>query len=83
MLRPSPNHGTQRLPNDDDDNDDDKITFPNKSLNQVSNFGNIIVICIVAVVVRSFISLINSLWCSAKAWVTGTTGTSSGVPATH
>ena len=33
MLRPSPNHGTQRLPNDDDDDDDlnriehtDKIT---------------------------------------------------------
>ena len=24
MLRPSPNHGTQRLPNDDDD-DDDKL----------------------------------------------------------
>ena len=23
MLRPSPNHGTQRLPNDDDDGDDD------------------------------------------------------------
>ena len=23
MLRPSPNHGTQRLPNDDDDDDDD------------------------------------------------------------
>ena len=22
MLRPSPNHGTQRLPNDDDDDDD-------------------------------------------------------------
>ena len=21
MLRPSPNHGTQRLPNDDDDNE--------------------------------------------------------------
>ena len=25
MLRPSPNHGTQRLPNDDDDDDDKKI----------------------------------------------------------
>ena len=24
MLRPSPNHGTQRLPNDDDDDDDDE-----------------------------------------------------------
>ena len=24
MLRPSPNHGTQRLPNDDDDDD----TYP-------------------------------------------------------
>ena len=24
MLRPSPNHGTQRLPNDDDDDDDEK-----------------------------------------------------------
>ena len=24
MLRPSPNHGTQRLPNDDDDDDDDR-----------------------------------------------------------
>ena len=23
MLRPSPNHGTQRLPSDDDDDDDD------------------------------------------------------------
>ena len=23
MLRPSPNHRTQRLPNDDDDDDDD------------------------------------------------------------
>ena len=23
MLKPSPNHGTQRLPNDDDDDDDD------------------------------------------------------------
>ena len=23
MLRPSPNHWTQRLPNDDDDDDDD------------------------------------------------------------
>ena len=23
MLRPSPNHGTQRLPNDDDDDDDE------------------------------------------------------------
>ena len=23
MLRPSPNHGTPRLPNDDDANDDD------------------------------------------------------------
>ena len=23
MQRPSPNHGTQRLPNDDDDDDDD------------------------------------------------------------
>ena len=23
MMRPSPNHGTQRLPNDDDDDDDD------------------------------------------------------------
>ena len=23
MLRPSPNHGTQRLPNDNDDDDDD------------------------------------------------------------
>ena len=23
MLRPSPNHGTQRLPNDDDDDDGD------------------------------------------------------------
>ena len=22
MLRPSPNHGTQRLPNDDDEDDD-------------------------------------------------------------
>ena len=22
MLRPSPNHGTQRLPNDDDDDDE-------------------------------------------------------------
>ena len=22
MLKPSPNHGTQRLPNDDDDDDD-------------------------------------------------------------
>ena len=27
MLRPSPNHGTQRLPNDDDDDDDNKPTF--------------------------------------------------------
>ena len=27
MLRPSPNHGTQRLPNDDDDDDDDEITI--------------------------------------------------------
>ena len=26
MLRPSPNHGTQRLPNDDDDDDDDEGT---------------------------------------------------------
>ena len=26
MLRPSPNHGTQRLPNDDDDDDDDDET---------------------------------------------------------
>ena len=25
MLRPSPNHGTQRLPNDDDDDDDNNI----------------------------------------------------------
>ena len=25
MLRPSPNHGTQRLPNDDDDDDDDEF----------------------------------------------------------
>ena len=24
MLRPSPNHGTQRLPNDDDDDYDDE-----------------------------------------------------------
>ena len=27
MLRPSPNHGTQRLPNDDDDDDDDILYF--------------------------------------------------------
>ena len=27
MLRPSPNHGTQRLPNDDDDDDDYLITL--------------------------------------------------------
>ena len=28
MLRPSPNHRTQRLPNDDDDDDDDSgVTF--------------------------------------------------------
>ena len=37
MLRPSPNHGTQRLPNDDDDDDDDtnvnnKATFGYRSL---------------------------------------------------
>ena len=25
MLRPSPNHGTQRLPNDDDDDDDRRV----------------------------------------------------------
>ena len=27
MLRPSPNHGTQRLPNDDDDDDKYIHTF--------------------------------------------------------
>ena len=27
MLRPSPNHGTQRLPNDDDDDDDDDYKY--------------------------------------------------------
>ena len=27
MLRPSPNHGTQRLPNDDDDDDDEFHLF--------------------------------------------------------
>ena len=27
MLRPSPNHGTQRLPNDDDDDDDAMIEY--------------------------------------------------------
>ena len=32
MLRPSPNHGTQRLPNDDDDDDDFRQGRP---LNQV------------------------------------------------
>ena len=30
MLRPSPNHGTQRLPNDDDD--DDMANYANCSL---------------------------------------------------
>ena len=25
MLRPSPNHGTQRLPNDDDDDDIESV----------------------------------------------------------
>ena len=28
MLRPSPNHGTQRLPNDDDDDDDSSQVAP-------------------------------------------------------
>ena len=27
MLRPSPNHGTQRLPNDDDDDDDSFLRY--------------------------------------------------------
>ena len=27
MLRPSPNHGTQRLPNDDDDDDDGYMKY--------------------------------------------------------
>ena len=31
MLRPSPNHGTQRLPNDDDDDDD----LPNYALHHL------------------------------------------------
>ena len=43
MLRPSPNHGTQRLPNDDDDDEalliannknEDKILFPAQGLNR-------------------------------------------------
>ena len=29
MLRPSPNHGTQRLSNDDDDDDDDMVESKN------------------------------------------------------
>ena len=28
MLKPSPNHGTQRLPNDDDDDDNDDDGVP-------------------------------------------------------
>ena len=30
MLRPSPNHGTQRLPNDDDDDSLDERDSPSK-----------------------------------------------------
>ena len=41
MLRPSPNHGTQRLPNDDDDDDapyiQSYIWFRQKALNSFSN----------------------------------------------
>ena len=32
MLRPSPNHGTQRLPNDDDDDDQNSLTAFGTSL---------------------------------------------------
>ena len=32
MLRPSPNHGTQRLPNDDDDDDDDDLNEASRSV---------------------------------------------------
>ena len=31
MLRPSPNHGSQRLPNDDDDDDDDVLSLAGSS----------------------------------------------------
>ena len=35
MLRPSPNHGTQRLPNDDDDERRVGVRFRRKSVTKV------------------------------------------------
>ena len=38
MLRPSPNHGTQRLPNDDDDDGDQhKTSKPMKIVNNAKS----------------------------------------------
>ena len=37
MLRPSPNHGTQRLPNDDDDDD---FNYPNIKWDSESTESN-------------------------------------------
>ena len=45
MLRPSPNHGTQRLPNDDDDDSRSAIrpaTVPGSLLLQIFFFTNLI-----------------------------------------
>ena len=47
MLRPSPNHGTQRLPNDDDDDDDCTLTNAYKStLSNDKNKTNSICNCV-------------------------------------
>ena len=40
MLRPSPNHGTQRLPNDDDD-DDSGIIETGKCRPTIEDFSDI------------------------------------------
>ena len=36
MMRPLPNHGTQRLPNDDDDDDDDDQYLGSESKRDLS-----------------------------------------------
>ena len=50
MLRPSPNHGTQRLPNDDDDDDDSTVipfscAFASQLNLAIFFIGNCFVLC--------------------------------------
>ena len=41
MLRHSPNHGTQRLPNDNDDYDDDDDIYMSNDLSQIKSLTSL------------------------------------------